>query len=155
MSPSSRPSATSPNISVIESHFLAGVLHHLPALCAFTMPTVYSYDRIGEGCWSGGVWVCWGSQCVLFPLPERSPLIAAFPKEQVCRIVSFAESRLTHTSREAPVRLCSAGAREHHFEYKVSDATSNIYLALSAVLTAGLLGISPSPPPVSVTFVSN
>ncbi|KAH9458861.1 hypothetical protein Pst134EA_019015 [Puccinia striiformis f. sp. tritici] len=105
--------ANSPSsaISLIESHWLAGVLSHLPAIIAFTQPSSFSYDRVAEGTWSGGLWVCWGT-----------------------------------TNKEAPIRLCTSSAStglsvEKHFEIKVADSTSNIYLALSAILTAGLLGI--------------
>lgn len=39
--------------------FLAGVLEHLPGLCALTAPTAMSAMRIAPGCWSGG-YQCWG-----------------------------------------------------------------------------------------------
>ena len=39
--------------------FMAGVLDHLPALCALTAPTAASFHRIGAGRWSGN-WCCWG-----------------------------------------------------------------------------------------------
>ncbi len=38
--------------SVAEA-FLAGVLSHLPALQAFTVPSPISYERLRPGCWSG------------------------------------------------------------------------------------------------------
>jgi len=48
--------------------------------------------------------------------------------------------------RSAPVRLCTSAAASDvavtkHFELATCDATTNVYLALSAILTAGLLGI--------------
>ena len=61
----SAPSATpkSPdNLSSLESSFLAGVLDHIPALMAITLPTPASYKRIGDGNWSGGTYVCWGTE---------------------------------------------------------------------------------------------
>lgn len=42
--------------------FFAGILHRLRALCAFTMPLDVSYDRVQDGIWSGGEYVCWGWQ---------------------------------------------------------------------------------------------
>lgn len=33
--------------------FLEGILQHLPALTAITMPTVNSFRRVGPGCWTG------------------------------------------------------------------------------------------------------
>ncbi|KAH6637610.1 hypothetical protein C7974DRAFT_389857 [Boeremia exigua] len=42
--------------------FVGGVLKHLPALCAFTMPDAQSYGRVADDQWSGGSWVAWGTQ---------------------------------------------------------------------------------------------
>lgn len=110
ISPCLRPVNTSPALNVIESNWLAGVLLHLPAINAFTQPSTFSYERVGEGTWSGGIWSCWGT-----------------------------------ANKEAPIRLCTSSATssltEKHFELKTADFTSNIYLTLSVVLTAGLLGI--------------
>src|SRR3954468_8154291 len=39
--------------------FLAGVLHHLPALCGLTAPSFNSYDRIVPQYWAGA-FTCWG-----------------------------------------------------------------------------------------------
>lgn len=44
-----------------EASFLGSVLDHLPALCAFTLPTEASYARVKDGMRSGGTYVCWGS----------------------------------------------------------------------------------------------
>jgi glutamine synthetase len=38
--------------SVAEA-FLAGILSHIPALQAFTVPAPISYERLRPGCWSG------------------------------------------------------------------------------------------------------
>ncbi|HYB25964.1 MAG TPA: hypothetical protein VEF89_05070 [Solirubrobacteraceae bacterium] len=40
-------------------HFIAGVLAHLPALCALTAPSFNSYHRIVPQFWAGA-FVCWG-----------------------------------------------------------------------------------------------
>ncbi|CAL8471645.1 g11187 [Coccomyxa elongata] len=91
--------------SVAEA-FLAGILSHLPALQAFTVPSPISYERLRPGCWSGAFQV-WGVN-----------------------------------NKEAPVRLCTlADGSSRDFEFKALDATANPYLALAALLTAGLLGV--------------
>ena len=41
--------------------FMAGVLAHLPALCAFTMPEQASYSRVVDDSWTSGTWVSWGT----------------------------------------------------------------------------------------------
>ena len=48
-------------------------------------------------------------------------------------------------SREAPVRACfSDTPRNYNFEIKAIDGTANPYLALSAILAAGMLGVKSS-----------
>lgn len=42
--------------------FVGGVLRHLPALCAFTMPDADSYGSVADDQSSDGPWVCWGTQ---------------------------------------------------------------------------------------------
>ena len=37
--------------------FVGGVLKHLPAICAFSMPEEISYERVTENSWTGGTWV--------------------------------------------------------------------------------------------------
>lgn len=44
-----------------ESSFLASLLAHLPALQALTLPQPASYKRMIDGVWSGGTYVCWGT----------------------------------------------------------------------------------------------
>jgi len=46
-------------ISKIGSQFIAGILHHLPALMAITTPIPNSYGRIKPHHWSGA-FKCWG-----------------------------------------------------------------------------------------------
>jgi glutamine synthetase len=45
-----------------ENSFLAGVLEHLPAVCALSLCQEASYERVAPGIWSGGEWVAWGTQ---------------------------------------------------------------------------------------------
>jgi glutamine synthetase len=48
-----------PGISKIALSFIAGILHHLPALMALTTPSINSYRRIRPHCWSGA-FRAWG-----------------------------------------------------------------------------------------------
>ncbi|XP_050228434.1 protein fluG [Mercurialis annua] len=48
-------------ISAIGEEFMAGVLHHLPSILAFTAPIPNSYDRIQPNTWSGA-YQCWGKE---------------------------------------------------------------------------------------------
>lgn len=55
------PSNRFPNLNSIEACFLSSVLTHLPAIQSFTQPLPASYLRVADNIWSGGSWVCWGS----------------------------------------------------------------------------------------------
>ncbi|MCA1991031.1 MAG: glutamine synthetase family protein [Coleofasciculus sp. S288] len=46
-------------LSEVARRFIAGLLHHLPALMALTTPSTNSYRRIRPHCWSGA-FRCWG-----------------------------------------------------------------------------------------------
>eukprot|EP01024_Parvocaulis_polyphysoides_P076042 TRINITY_DN9856_c0_g2_i2.p1 TRINITY_DN9856_c0_g2~~TRINITY_DN9856_c0_g2_i2.p1 ORF type:complete len:503 (-),score=63.61 TRINITY_DN9856_c0_g2_i2:700-2049(-) len=51
---------TSPHfLSEIGSQFIAGILHYLPSLCVFILPSVNSYERAKIGVWSGAFQI-WG-----------------------------------------------------------------------------------------------
>ena len=49
-------------LSSVEKSFLAGVLAHLSSLPALTLPIPASYKRVIDGLWSGGTYVCWGTE---------------------------------------------------------------------------------------------
>lgn len=87
--------------------FVGGVLKHLPALCAFTMPDLQSYGRVVDNQWTGGTWVAWGTQ-----------------------------------NRECPLRRVEDG----RWEIRCLDGLANMYFVMSAVIAAGMLGLSSSPP---------
>ncbi|KAJ7183150.1 hypothetical protein C8R46DRAFT_509397 [Mycena filopes] len=53
---------TAAGLSTHEASFLAGVLDHLPAIAALTLPTPASYKRVEDGVWSGGTYVCYGTE---------------------------------------------------------------------------------------------
>ena len=57
--------------TLLESYspsFLAGMMEHLPAILAFTLPLEESYARVAPSIWSGGEYVCWGTQNREVPL---------------------------------------------------------------------------------------
>lgn len=87
--------------------FIGGILEHLPALCALTIPSVNSYRRIRPQFWAGA-FTCYGAE-----------------------------------NREAAVRVITPrrGAASMNFELKACDPSCNPYLALGAVIAAGLDGI--------------
>ena len=54
------PSKSAPNeLSPTALHFIAGILQHLPALMAITVPSTNSYRRLQPCTWSGN-YRCWG-----------------------------------------------------------------------------------------------
>ncbi|MDZ7961153.1 MAG: glutamine synthetase family protein [Aulosira sp. DedQUE10] len=87
--------------------FIAGILHHLPALMAITTPSPNSYRRIRPHTWSSA-FRCWGID-----------------------------------NREAAVRVPSDPefGNPTHFEVKTVDASANPFLALGALIAAGLDGV--------------
>ena len=109
-------------LSETAGSFAAGVLRHMPALCALTAPSPVSYLRLVPQHWSAA-YACLG---------ERN--------------------------REAAVRICSAPAsagdpaKGFNLEYRPADATANPYLALGAIVRAGMAGVRdklPTPPLVN------
>jgi glutamine synthetase len=112
---SGRPITIAPGGSELTSmagSFGAGILEHAPALIAWTAPSVISSLRLAPHRWSAA---------------------AAF---------------VGHQNREAMLRLCPlitlAGAdpgASANVEYRAADATANPWLALAAILRAGLDGL--------------
>ena len=98
-------------LSPLAYQAIAGVLGHLPALCAITVPSVNSYRRLQPGWWAGA-YTCYG-------LDNR---------EASVRVLS------AHL-------LPEASGSSTNFELKTCDASSNPYLALGAVIAAALDGI--------------
>ncbi|KAF2758280.1 developmental protein-like protein fluG [Pseudovirgaria hyperparasitica] len=82
--------------------WVGGVLNHIDALCAITMPEEVSYRRAVDNQWTGGTWVSWGTQ-----------------------------------NCETPLRRVDKG----RWEVRCIDGMANMYLAVSAILGAGLLGL--------------
>jgi glutamine synthetase len=55
----SRKSDLPESLNDAEASFLSGVLEHLPAICAVTLPITASYARMVDGAWTGGTYVSW------------------------------------------------------------------------------------------------
>jgi glutamine synthetase len=63
-------------LSGLARSFIAGVLAHLPALCALSAPSFNSYHRIVPQFWAGA-FVCWGYDNREAPVRVASPLHGA------------------------------------------------------------------------------
>ncbi|BBP70187.1 glutamine synthetase [Pseudomonas sp. Seg1] len=103
---------TSNGLSTLGQHWAAGILHYLPALCAFTAPTPVSYERLQPHHWSAS-YACLGQQ----------------NREAALRICP------TVTLGGKPV------ATQFNVEFRAMDATASPHLAMAALLIAGRLGI--------------
>jgi glutamine synthetase len=98
-------------LSRVAQYFVAGVLHHLPALCALTAPSTVSYFRMRPNRWA----------------PTHATL-AAQDRGVAVRI--------------PPVIAAGAdAAKEFNVEYRSADAAASPYLALGAMVWAGVDGI--------------
>jgi glutamine synthetase len=94
--------------------FVAGLLHHAPALAAVCAPSVNSYKRLAAThSQSGTTW---------------SP-----------NLIAWGDNNRTALVRSVAGRL----------EWRLPDPSTNVYAALAATLSAGLLGIDAAlmPPP--------
>jgi glutamine synthetase len=92
--------------------FMAGVLKHLPALCAVTAPSTVSYIRLTPNRWA--------------------PTYAY----------------IADRDREASLRICptlslpdTSTEKQFNIEYRSADAAASPYLALGAIVQAGVDGM--------------
>jgi glutamine synthetase len=99
-------------LSPVAQHFMAGVLRHLPAICAVSAPSTVSYIRLTPNRWA--------------------PTYAY----------------IADRDREASLRVCpvlnlpgSDAARQFNIEFRPADAAASPYLALGAIVHAGVEGI--------------
>ncbi len=99
-------------LSELGARFAAGILRHARALSALSAPSPVSAARLQPHRWSAGA-VCLGQH----------------NREALLRI----PSPLTFTRAEPAGQL--------HLEYRGADASANPYLALGALLRAGLQGL--------------
>jgi len=100
-------------LSDLGAHFAAGILAHARALAALTAPSPVSFARLRPGRRSAGA-ACLG---------DRN-------RETMLRIPPL----LSLTPNDDP-------ATQMRLEYRAADAAANPYLALGAVLRAGILGV--------------
>jgi glutamine synthetase len=110
-------------LSELGERFAAGILLHASALTALTAPSPVSCARLAPHHWSAGA-VCVGQR-------NREALLRLPP------LVSLGSPDAQDLARQ--LRL----------EYRATDATANPYLALGAILRAGMDGLRaelPAPP---------
>ena len=117
-------------ISLMGSRFLAGIQHHLPALCALTAPSVASYYRLRPNRWA--------------PVRADSAPLDRGAAVRICPL-----------SGTDPQQH----ARQFNIEFRVADAAASPYLALAVLVQAGLDGVrreltletqNPAPLPASL-----
>lgn len=99
-------------LSAAAEHFCAGLLHHLPALAAVTAPCPASYFRLRPGRWAPTL--------VDLGVQDRGSALRICP--------------VTATTPDAI-------ARQFNVEFRVADAAASPYLALGALVHAGLDGL--------------
>ena len=115
-------------VAEIAGRFAAGILAHGRALCAITAPSVISYERLRPNAWSASV------------------------------------TNMGPRDREAFIRICPVSekpdadvADSFNLEFRAADAAATPYMALGAIVRAGLYGLSkelPSPEPLSVIDIA-
>jgi len=110
--PATHDAARPHGLSDAAEGFCAGLLHHLPALAAVTAPSAASYYRLRPGRWA----------------PTTADLGVQ--------------------DRGSAVRICPVYAgsgddivRQFNVEFRVADAAASPYLALGALVQAGLDGL--------------
>ena len=100
------------NLADVGRQFLAGILHHLPALCAVTAPSVASYFRLRPNRWA----------------PVHAD---ARPLDRGAAV------RIAPLNATDPAQR----AQQFNIEFRVADATASPYLALAVMIQAGVDGI--------------
>ena len=100
-------------LSRLAQHFCAGVLEHLPAICAVTAPSPVSYLRLTPNRWA--------PTAIDIQLQDRGAAL------RVCPLFAAAGP--------------AEAARQFNLEFRAADAAASPYLALGAVLFAGADGI--------------
>lgn len=99
-------------LSAVAGSFAAGVIRHLPAIAAFTAPSVLSYMRLVPHHWSAA-YTCLGEK-------NREATL------RICPTLDLAGSN---------------PARQFNMEYRAADGCASPHLSLAVVLKAGLEGI--------------
>ena len=110
--PAAYDAAGSHQMSTLAGGFIAGVLHHLPAIIAFLAPSGVSYDRLIPHRWSAAF-----------------NNLGAQDREAAIRLCP-----IRRTGGADP-------AAQFNFEVRACDAAASPHLALAAVVLAGTAGI--------------
>jgi glutamine synthetase len=108
--------------SEVAQQFIAGVVRHMPALCALVAPSPVSYYRLGPHHWSCGY--------ASFGIQNREAAVRICP---------------------SPERDPKKKGRAFNMELRAPDATASPYMVLGALIRAGLEGIRaklPLPTPI-------
>ena len=100
-------------LSEAAEHFCAGVLAHLPAICAVTAPSPVSYLRLTPN------W--WAPTSIDLQQQDRGAAM------RVCPVFAPADPQ--------------EATRQFNVEFRVADAAASPYLALGAVVFAGADGL--------------
>lgn len=98
--------------STVAQHFIAGVVRHMPALCALVAPSAVSYYRLGPHHWACGY--------ASFGIQNREAAIRICP---------------------SPERDPARKAKAFNLELRAPDATASPYMVIGALVRAGLEGI--------------
>ncbi|KAF1317932.1 hypothetical protein FI667_g14421, partial [Globisporangium splendens] len=93
--------------------FVAGVLEELPGMMMLLAPSNNSYERLRPSCWAGA-YACYGFE----------------NREAAIRVIGGVDDD----------GKCDF-AHADHFEIKATDATANPYVAVGALLAAGMRGM--------------
>ena len=99
-------------VSELAEAFCAGMLHHMPALCAVTAPSAASYYRLRPGRWA--------PTAADLGVQDRGSAV------RICPVYATAAETV---------------ARQFNIEFRVADAAASPYLALGALVWAGLDGL--------------
>jgi glutamine synthetase len=108
--------------SAVAQAFAAGVVKHMPALCALVAPTPVSYQRLGPHHWSNGY--------ASFGIQNREASVRICP---------------------SPERDAAKKDRAFNLEFRAPDATASPHMVIGALVRAGLEGIRaklPLPPAI-------
>jgi glutamine synthetase len=100
-------------LSAPARHFAAGILHHMPAICAVTAPSPVSYRRLVPNAWAPTV--------IDLVRRDRGACL------RICPV--FAADDAAET------------AHQFNLEFRACDAAASPYLALGAVMFAGADGL--------------
>jgi len=111
--PATHAAGEAMELSKPAQHFFAGVLHHMPAICAITAPSPVSYLRLTPNAWA--------------------PTVIDLVRQDRGASLRICPTFAAITAEEL--------ARQFHVEFRTTDAAASPYLALGAVIFAGADGI--------------